>query len=523
MSHRYTIKIPDQAKSQWWNLLTLLQEVLPIEFAASGKEIAGEILVSQGAIAESRQQGSSSFSLPDSGTVSSDHLSSLEVKFADQKEVPFPFRGRVLRAEVPVGTQALVLMTNEHALASSTAGPVWSFSQKEGVNHYRSAFPLPLPLPNGNLADVLNGGRFLEILPFLHWLREVSAPESLQGPAPRACFIFDDPNLHWPTYGFVDYQEVASHAQKENYHVSFATIPLDGWLAHPPTVEIFRQNRSRLSLSVHGNNHTKGELGRAYSEAERSFLLQEAIQRIEHLERRTGLSVSRVMIPPHGACSEQMLAALPTRGFEAACISHGSLRHHNKSSEWSNTLGFRPSEWIQGCPVLPRWGFSGSIQNTILLAAYLKQAIILRGHHQDLRNGLELLDESARFINGLGSVQWLNMTDMVRSSYQWRALGDLWQVKPLSRKIFCSIPQDLTKLQLDPSGRSSEAWEIVGPNGRIPNPIQAVSVQGGQSFLIESPPIQSSRMKTRLMPSTSLWFIRRLLTEGRDRLQPTLR
>ena len=154
-----------------------------------------------------------------------------------------------------------------------------------------------------------------------------------------------------------------------------------GYLVHSPrNRRIFREHPERLSLSVHGNNHTKRELGRAYSEDRegRSYCRQ-AIQRIERFERRTGLAVSRVMVPPYGACSEEMLAALPRYGFEAACISHGSLRFHNKTRAWTKNLGFLPSEMIEGCPVLPRWGLTGPTTNSILLAAFLKQAIILQG------------------------------------------------------------------------------------------------------------------------------------------------
>jgi hypothetical protein len=528
MAHRFAIKVPDDILSRGTNLLPLLKNVLPLEFSAAPESavgIAGEILTANTEKGEQNSEGKpTSFTLPSPNRLSlSAELTDLTVKFADEAEVPFPFRGRTIRVNVSASIGTLVLNESEQVLAASDSGPIWTISTKAGVKHFRSALPFPIMPPNGNLADVLHGGRFLEMLPFVHWVRGICASESYEGPAPRACFIFDDPNLHWPTYGFVDYKSIVSHAQKENYHVSFATIPLDSWFAHRQTVEIFRKNRAWLSLSVHGNNHSKGELGRVYSDAEASSLLYEAVQRIQGLERRTALSVSRVMIPPHGACSEQMLAALPPGGFEAACISHGSLRHHNKSREWTNALGFRPSELIQGCPVLPRWGFSGDPQNTILLAAYLKQAIILRGHHQDLKDGLDLLGESARIVNGLGSVQWLNMTEMVRSNYQWRIQGDLCRLKPLSRKIHYSVPAGVRKLQIDTSDSSFDAWQIFGPNGSTlqPSSEELMDLETDVSFSLEVACKLPVGTKKRPSPGGSVWLIRRLLTEGRDRLQTT--
>jgi hypothetical protein len=201
------------------------------------------------------------------------------------------------------------------------------------------------------------------------------------------------------------------------------------------------------------------------------------------------------------------------------------LRYHNKSSSWTNALGFRPSEWIENCPVLPRWGLSGDLQNTILLAAYLKQAIILRGHHQDLKDGLELLDELARFVNALGSVKWLNMTDIVRSNYQWRTQGDLCRLKPLGRRVIYSVPAEVGRLQVDTTGSSSEAWQIVGVNGLILKPSigEVVGLETGTNVSLEVVSKQSTRIKTHPIPGSSLSFIRRLLTEGRDRLQSTRR
>src|ERR1019366_8149913 len=111
----------------------------------------------------------------------------------------------------------------------------------------------------------------------------------------------------------------------------------------------------------------------------------QAIHRIERLERAAGCEISRVMAAPHGACSDAMLQEMPGCGFESAAISHGSLRAHNKGKPWARSLGYLPSEIIQGCPVLPRWGMTGNTYNTILLAAYLGQPMILRGHHADLR------------------------------------------------------------------------------------------------------------------------------------------
>jgi hypothetical protein len=456
-------------------------------------------------------------------TTGDSKLTNFNVRFSDDPDVPFPFRGRSLSVKVAGEPVVLTPSGGEKALACGELGPIWLSSTTEGLKHFRSALPLPGLPPGGALVDILNGNRFLEFLPLLHWLREAFPALRYEGPSLRAGFIFDDPNLHWPRYGFADYSQIAEHAAKENYHVSFATIPLDTWFTHPGTAAIFRNHASRLSLCVHGNNHTRQELARERSPAEREHLVSQALARIERLERNARLRVCRVMVPPHGACAEAMLGDLARCGFEAASISHGSLRAHNRAQPWTRHLGFRPSEVIRGCAVLPRWGFAPDLTNTILLAGFLKQAIILRGHHQDLRGGIEMLDHHARFINSLGPVAWSNLTGLSRSNYQWRCEGDVCHLKPFSRLVHFQSPEHAAYLRIEgTNGHGVGRWEISSPGG--------TSVQAGADEKIALPEGFRRELSVKAMPESPVprfegvdipvlsALMRRLATEGRDRL-----
>lgn len=343
----------------------------------------------------------------------SEQTCDISVCFADRPEVPLPFRGRSLTTKAPPRWVGLSLQENEVALAVSDRGPVWTMSHNPIARRFRSGIPLPTITKGRNLIDGFNGDQFIGLLPLMHWLREMCEPGHKQPPL-TACFIIDDPNLHWPTYGYVHYRELAARAASLKYHVAFATIPLDSWFAHRATVNLFKTNQCNISLAIHGNDHSYCELAKCGTRAERTRILAQAIRRIERLERQTGLHICRVMIPPHGACSEEMLATLPEFGFAAACISHGSLRAHNKNAPWTKTMGYLPYELIGGCPVLPRLPISRNNTNAILLAAYLGQPILVRGHHNDFKNGLDRLDEYAAFINTLGPVTWTDLSALCR-------------------------------------------------------------------------------------------------------------
>jgi len=449
-------------------------------------------------------------------------LFEVAINFTDDPDVPFPFRGRSLEAKVAAQPKPLSLRGDATVLATCETGPVWAVTETFGVKHYESAFDLPNFEPDTALKEVLNEQRFIEMLPLINWLRVICRQTAYEDPPSRSCFIFDDPNLHWPRYGFVDFRKLADHAARKNYHVVFATIPLDAWFTHEATARMFRNNSRQLSLVVHGNDHIKHELAQDYAPSARVNLLRQAVHRIEHLESKAGLPVSRVMVPPHGACSEEMLAELPGCGFEAACISHGSLRAHNQGKSWTRHVGFFPSELVQGCPVLPRWGLSGNVKNAILLAAFLGQPMVFRGHHQDLKNGIELLDDLAEFINSLGPVTWSNMTDISRMNYQWRLEGDMFKVKPLGRKLVLQVPDEASQLVIE-AGIQTD-WDITGLSGNVVKARIGETVSlpknANRKILItaQSPLPVWSQIGAGRTPVIAI--ARRLLTEGRDRLLP---
>lgn len=516
MSQLKSIKVNSALKSEALSeLLSTLESVLPVRFDFDGVGAGGEALqiISAATDVSHANAASAVLILPEAaGEQGDSEVRELRGRFADDGAVPFPFRDRAVVGKIAGSVSPLKLSAGEKALLTCERGVIWSVAERNGSCVFRTGLRLPTIPVGGNLHDVLNGERCLEVLPLLHFVRRCTGFYDWQRPPVRAQFMFDDPNLHWPTFGLVRYGELARRAERENYHVSFATVPLDGWWTNRTAANVFKAQSKRLSLCIHGNDHTKRELAQSYTDGERVGLLQQAIRRIEKLEQRSGVSVSRVMVPPHGACSHDMLALMPPSGFESACISAGSLRSHNRTRPWTKKLGYTPVEMIEQCPVLPRWAFTGTTLNTILLAAFLDQAIVLRGHHQDLKDGIELLDNFARMINGLGAVQWGSMAEISRSCFATRRAGETLQVQPWVNCIAVQPTTGVSEVVLP-----GEEWSVTSVSGK------SLIAQGGKVALAESLILQKRiapsaiREVGRGLPVAAL--VRRLLTEGRDRVQ----
>lgn len=433
------------------------------------------------------------------------------IEFADDPGVPFPFRGRRLRSAVWPG-RPLSLREGERPLATVDGQLAWAVSASSGLQ--RSALPLPSVSRDAHFADLFCGARFLNLLPLLHVLRQRAVPE--ERPPARAAFVIDDPNLHWPRYGHVDYRAVAQRAARERYHVAFATIPLDAWFTHPGAAQLFRSQPDTLSLLVHGNNHARNELARR----DQAPALQQALRRIARLERVAGVPVARVMVPPHGACTGDTLAELPACGFEAACVSTGSLRHHNPAKAWTRRLGFHPVETIEGCPVLARWGVEGDPRNDVLVAACLGRPMVLRGHHADLADALERLDQLARFVNSLGPVTWSGLQEIARSRWTLRLDGRSARLRLGGLVSEVDLPEGVERLVLEPACGPHDAalWNVAGAGW-------SALVTGSGGF--ERPETAGRRLRiTRLAPTRPMLpdaplqpalVLRRVLAEARDR------
>jgi len=509
------------------HLFPLLEQLFPLRFSSAMHEptaIAAVALV-RGPHLKPIADHIPSLTIPFSDQHAAEERNlDIDVRFSDVLDVPVPFRGRRIVANVNAWHK-LPKTENEVALASTGQSRLWTVHASAGARHFISAIPLPRVTSDTSFNDLFHADRFLALLPLIQFLRAITRPREYEPPPLRATYIIDDPNLHWPRYGYVDYGHIAEQAEKENYHVAFATIPLDAWVTHSATARIFRNSTRRLSLLIHGNNHARGELARHQSVSESMALLRQATARIERLEQSSGLRVSRVMVPPHGACSSHMLAALPACGFDAACVSTGSLRFHNKGRPWARRLGFLPCELIEGCAVLPRWGFAGSVKNALLLAAFLGQPLIVRGHHQDLKHGADVLNDLARFTNGFGNVRWTNAANLARMNYACQSDGDRCLVQPFGVELQFTLPPFARQLALAPDGNADPTaqWQVTLPDGSMQvlscgKWLSLAGAEPRQLRIRRLPAIEPQATDVRPPRTHPGLVMRRLLTEARDRL-----
>jgi hypothetical protein len=515
-------------------IFAALERALPVRFVhetATPPGSGGKIILTW--LGANAKVGTASFVL-DPSTGSPVHElagEALQVVFAEEPRIDPLLRGRRLRHRNPGPFFAVRVGAGDTVLATLGGVPVWTAGVCEG-REVETVSILPREIAGGAHAfEQLHGDQFIALLPVFHFLKRRLAELGWRNPPPRACFMFDDPNMHWPTYGFVSYPEIVRRGRATNYHATFATVPLDGWYFNEGTAELFRRNPDRLSFLMHGNNHTYAELAQTRDTAGHLALAAEAMRRIEALETKSRVSISRTMAPPHGACSNATMEAMLRVGIESAYISPWSLRLWDDSRTWPPELGLVPAEMLaEGFAVLPRFKLTSNCGGIAILYAFLGRPIVPVGHHHDLRNGLELLDVVARDINRIPGVSWSDSKRLSRTNFTLRTTdgGRALEVLPYSTRIELTPPRGVTSITLQaPAALRANAvgrvWQCVVESGRT------VDVYCGQPFAVcegaavtlklkalgstppESVPTPSHPMKAP---------VRRILCEIRDRCAP---
>jgi len=452
----------------------------------------------------------------------------LEITLSKDAALDPRLRGRTLEPESAIEVGVIDATRDDRVFAQSHDGPIWLQRGDGDTAIEITTVPIPELDPDEVVRDCLSPGRCMALLPLFHFLREVSREIDWKLPPLRASLMIDDPNLHGMSYGFIGFPSLVDHAETHNYHLSSATIPLDGWYVNRRAAQCFQQHADRVSLLVHGNNHSRHELAQDHSEAECVALAAQALRRISKLESRSGLRVARVMAAPHGKCSTQMAAGMARVGFDAMC--------HSRPFPWIKRLpadvtlaGMAPAQWTEeGLPVLPRFSMEAS-ETDIALRAFLGQPLIMLGHHWDAVNDYALFERAAAIANSLGDVQWMGMEAMARSNYSWKRQGDVLYIRPYSKHVVVDVPDGVHAIEVETPavGGCSESG-VLDVSGTESSTIRENGVLGGTRAEIAGTTCTVRWRHTRAIdpatvdaPGTPLKHVaRRMATEIRDRMQP---
>jgi hypothetical protein len=424
----------------------------------------------------------------------------------------------------PIGAGAAPA-DGDDALATTADGrPCWT--QTPGTAHQRVWTALSDLRGDDTLRAWLHTERALGLVALVQLLRGLR-DDGWSTPPLRAAFVFDDPNLRHPTYGFLDFRTLLTHAERHDYHASMAMIPLDArWAKNREAVRLFAQHPQRLSLNVHGNNHVRRELLADLGRDEAIALGAQALRRVRAFERRTGLGVDRVMMPPHGMCSPSVVDGLARLPFDTLSTIHPCPWTERPPAD-QPLAGWAPADFVTGCAVLPRFPLVCS-HAEMALRAFLDQPLVLYGHHDDLADGLAPLAAAAERVGRIGDVRWMSLRAIAEGSYALRHDGETAELALFSRRVAVTLPAGIRRLTVQAPGARGRAdglsgWSLDG-DGRPAQPAafgESVALTGDGPIDVRLLTGTEIDPATVPAPAWRPWpVLRRAGTEVRDRLLP---
>ena len=223
-----------------------------------------------------------------------------------------------------------------------------------------------------------------------------------------ACLIIDDPPLT-TRYGHLDFREALALMKKHGFATTIAFIPWNWRRTDRTAVELFRQNADRLSLCIHGCDHTGAEFA-SRSTALLSRRSKTANHRMKLLRERDGLHYDPAMVFPQGAFSPEVGRALKLNGFVAAVNTEVAPLDSAANETTIADLWSVANTRYGGFPIFSRRYPSHGVENFAFDGLLGKPCLVV-GHHEAFRDhGRQLVG----FIATLNALNW---------DLRWRTLG----------------------------------------------------------------------------------------------------
>ncbi len=298
---------------------------------------------------------------------------------------------------------------------------------------------VPVYLSAGGIVDIdapLSGTWFdirahlLDAAPIVMYVRAAFEPRAWATSEARACLVIDDPTLK-PRYGFVNFSRLLAAMQRTDFATSIAFIPWNWRRSHRGTAELFRAHPERLSLSIHGCDHTSGE----FAAEDRDWIAFKASQAAERMlghETFTGIAHDRVIVFPQGAFSATAMDVLKHGPFmgvvNTEVASRPPIERAITIGDYWSVAVMRYSDF----PIFTRRYPRAGVENFAFDILVGKPCIVVV-HHGDCQGEFQSIADLVERLNALNAqLRWGSLGDVVRHSYSERARGDGFECRLFS-------------------------------------------------------------------------------------------
>jgi hypothetical protein len=274
---------------------------------------------------------------------------------------------------------------------------------------------------------------FSRFLPVAMALRHVFGEASWKPSDGHACVIVDDPLLR-RDYGFLNYHALLRMMEECNFHTTVGFIPYNCRRSSPEIARIFRENSTRFSLCVHGNDHTGAEFA-TIDKALLHSMLRTADHRMRVHGEKTGIPCERVMVFPQGKFSAEAMSVLQSLSFDCA-VNTGPYTRQPTSPLTIGEIAQPALLRYSGFPLFLRSRSAAITHQDIAFNLFFGKPVFLVEHHDAFRDPKTLLQAVSRINSVAPKISWTNVGEATANSHWRRRIGDnVHQVRGYCRTV----------------------------------------------------------------------------------------
>lgn len=264
------------------------------------------------------------------------------------------------------------------------------------------------------------GDDCIPLLSPLIFFRHCFPENCWHGDEATARLIIDDPLLT-KNYGALKFETLKTSMQRLGYGTSIAFIPWNHWRSSRRFVARLLNADSKLSICVHGCDHTNHEfqLGSSSALAQRASL---GMQRMEKHQNRVGVPFEDVMVFPQGQFSKAAIPALRSANYLAAVNSTCFPTDYEPDDLRIADFLWPAITRFNGFPVFQRRYPRSSFE--FALDLFLGKPALLVEHHEYFRDRCKAIEEFVVVLRQIEpSLSWPGLSEQLMQS-SMRRLGD---------------------------------------------------------------------------------------------------
>jgi hypothetical protein len=240
-------------------------------------------------------------------------------------------------------------------------------------------------------------------------------------PVTGATVIVDDPYLK-KRYGFIHYETLVRELERMRGALTIAFIPYNYRRSDLRTVDLLRRHSDRISIAVHGFDHTGSEFA-SLDEVWLTGTATSALERMESHTDWTQMPFDNVMVFPQGKFSTKAIRALKASGFAAAVNTTLWPVDYRESPLTIRDLLEVAVTRYGNFPIFGRHYPQDAFDYAF--DALFQKPVLAVEHHGFFRDGYEALAKLVLEISALSSkVVWMPLGMTVTSSCVLKRMGD---------------------------------------------------------------------------------------------------